>query len=246
MAERDRDKQLQFERAQLEQKLEFEKKTEEARKSQVGQVTASPALVKSAKLPKLVITKFSGELTDWPRFWNQFEAEIDRSEVAAVTKFSYLKELVDPKVKTAMVGLPFTTEGYQRAKNILTSKYGQLSEIVNAFVQNIMALPMITGSHPKKIHEFCKKLLFNVQSLETLGKLKEISGYVRMSIDKLQGIRGDLVRTDDNWREWDFPKFVEALRKWTERNYIPAEREPTERPPDRKKPPFPRDRSFQA
>lgn len=64
-----------------------------------------------------------------------------------------------------------------------------MSEIVNAYVQNIMALPMITGSHPNKIHELYEKLLFNVQSLETLGKLKEISGYARMSIDKLQGIR---------------------------------------------------------
>ena len=162
LAERDRDKQLQFERAQLEQKLEFEKKMEEARKSNMGQVAASPAPMKSAKLPKLVITKFSGELTDWPRFWNQFEAEIDRTEVAAVTKFSYLKELVGPKVKTAIDGVPFTTEGYQRAKNILKSKYGQMSEIVNAYVQNIMALPVITGSHPRKIHEFYEKLLFNV------------------------------------------------------------------------------------
>ena len=68
-------------------------------------------------------------------------------------------------------------------------------------MQNIMALPMITDSHPKKIPEFYEKLFFNVQSLDTLGKLKEISGYVRMSIDKLQGIRGDLVRTDDIWRE---------------------------------------------
>ena len=164
--------------------------------------------------------------------------------MAAVTKFSYLKELVNPKVKTSIDGLPFTTEGYQRAKSILQSKYGQTSEIVNMYVQNIIALPVITGSHPKKIHEFYEKFLFNVQSLEMLGKLKEISGYVRMSIDKLQGIRGDLVRTDDNWREWDFPKFVEALRKWTERN--PVELELNEKPPDRKKPPFLQDRSFQA
>ena len=90
LVERDREKQLQFERAQLEQKLEFEKKMEEAKKSQLGQVVASSSPVKSAKLPKLVITKFSGELTDWPWFWNQFEAEINHSEVAAVTKFSYL------------------------------------------------------------------------------------------------------------------------------------------------------------
>ena len=45
------------------------------------------------------------------------------------------------------------------------------------------------------------KLLSNVQALETLGKLREISRYVRMTIDKLEGIRGDLVRTDDDWQE---------------------------------------------
>ena len=39
---------------------------------------------------------------------------------------------------------------------------------------------------------------------------------------------------------------MEALKRWTERNPIPAEREPTEKPPDRKRPPFPRDRSFRA
>lgn len=179
LTERARDKQLQFERAQLEQKLEFGNKMEEATKSHGGQIAASPAPVKSAKLPKLVITKFSGELTDWLRFCNQFEAEIDRSEVAGVTKCSYLKELVDPN----------------------GSLRKGMSEIVTAYIQNIMALPTITSSNPRKIHEFYEKLVFNVQSLETLGKLKEISGYVRMSIDKLQGIRGDLVGTDDNWRE---------------------------------------------
>ena len=66
-----------------------------------------------------------------------------------------------------------------------------------------------------------------------------------MSIDKLQGIRGDLVRTDDNWREWNFSQFVEALRKWTERNPIPAE--PTETQTDRKKdnkPCFSQDKHF--
>ena len=64
-----------------------------------------------------------------------------------------------------------------------------------------MALPHIPGSQPSKIHDFYEKLLSNVQALETLGKLREISGYVRMTIDKLEGIRGDLVRTDDDWQE---------------------------------------------
>lgn len=52
-----------------------------------------------------------------------------------------------------------------------------------------------------------------------MGKIKEVNGYVRMMLDKLDpGISGDLVRTDDDWQEWDFPKLLEALRKWTIRN----------------------------
>ena len=127
---------------------------------------------------------------------------------------------MDPKVRSTIDRLPFTTEGYERAKNILKTKYGDDSEIVNAYVQNIMYLPVIRGTNAGKIHDFYTKLLFNVQSLETLGKLREVNGYVRMCLDKLEGIRGDLVRTDDDWRQWDFPKLVDALRKWTERNPV--------------------------
>ena len=83
-----------------------------------------------------------------------------------------------------------------------------------------MSLPTINGSQPNKIHEFYEKLLFNVQSLETMGKLQEVNGYVWMTIDKLPGIRGHLVRMDDSWREWNFPQLVDELRKWTERNPI--------------------------
>ena len=45
-------------------------------------------------------------------------------------------------------------------------------------------------------------------------------GYVRNKLNKLTVIRADLVRTDDDWQERDFPRFIEALRKWTERNPI--------------------------
>ena len=39
-----------------------------------------------------------------------------------------------------------------------------------------------------------------------------------MALDKLECIKLDLIRTDDEWREWDFPKLVGGLREWTFRN----------------------------
>lgn len=222
---KEREEQLRFERAQLEQKLEYERKIEEAKKNYAtksSEAKASPASEGvRTKLPKLTITKFNGSHTDWLRFWNIYEAEIDKcSDMAAVTKFAYLKDLLEPKVRAGIDGLPFSSEGYERAKNILRNKYGKMSEIVNGYVQNIMGLPVISGANPAKIHQFYEALSFNVQALETLGKLREVNGYVRMSIDKLPGIRGDLVRMDENWQEWDFPKFVYALQGWTERNPV--------------------------
>ena len=56
----------------------------------------------------------------------------------------------------------------------------------------------------------------SVKSLDTMGKLKEINGYVRTTIDKLPGIRADLIRIDSDWHSWDFGKIVEQLRQWTE------------------------------
>ena len=161
--------------------------------------------------------------SDWLRFWNQFQSGIDDADIAQVTKFSYLKELLDPKVRACVDGLPFTTEGYERAKNIVKSNYGKDNEVFNAYVQNIIGLPKIPGSQPDKVHAFFETLLTSVQSLETLGKLVEVSGYVRMTLDKLEGIRSDLVRTDDDWQSWKFPQLVEALRKWTERNPLRSE-----------------------
>ena len=87
-----------------------------------------------------------------------------------MTKFSYLKESLEPHVCEAIDGLPFTTEGYESAKNILKSNYGKTSEIVRAYVDNINALPIVYGSHPSKIHQFCVTLNYNVQSLEILFK----------------------------------------------------------------------------
>ena len=170
------------------------------------------------KLPKLEISRFNGSATDFTRFWNTFTEEIDRAELPGTSKFSYLKEYLGPKVRPLVESLPFNTEGYTRAKTILESKYGRTSEIVNAHIQKIMDLPTVNGTHPSKVNEFYETLLKNVQALETMGKLESVNGYVRNVLDRLPGIRSELVRDDDDWHEWKFPDLVESLRKWTQRN----------------------------
>ena len=139
-------------------------------------------------------SQLNGTHIDYFKFWDQFETQIDKSKLSSVTKLSYLKEMVIPKVRLLIDGLTWNTEGYERAKKILSSKFGKPSELANAHIQNILSLPVIAGTNPVRINEFYEKLMTSVQSLDTMGKLKEINGHVRTTIDTLPGIRAELVR----------------------------------------------------
>ena len=57
-----------------------------------------------------------------------------------------------------------------------------------------------------------------MQALDTMRKIEEMKRYVRVTLDKLEGILADLVRNDDNWQDWTFQQLGEALEKWTVRN----------------------------
>ena len=105
-------------------------------------------------LPDLHISKFQGTHLDWVRFWGIFETQIDQRCMKAATIFSCLKEFVVPKVRTIIDMLPPNSEGYEKAKEILIQRYGDLSEVINAHVQQILALPFISGTHRAEIHEF--------------------------------------------------------------------------------------------
>lgn len=190
----EREELLKFERKQLEQK-EFSSKLKNSMQN-----LPSHSSKQSVKLPKLVITKYNGALENWLSFWNKFEAEIDKADLPAVTKFAYLKELVEPRVKKGIDGLPFSPEGYKRAKNILKANYGKTSEIINAYFENILALPTISGTNAAKIQNFYETLLYNVHSLETLGKTSDYLALVRGVLNNLPRIKAELVQGKPNWQ----------------------------------------------
>ena len=91
------EQKLRQEHELLEQQLKFQKALEAN-----GQ---SEAKASSTKLPKLFITKLDGKYENWLPFWNKFKAEIDSTDLSPVTKFAYLKELVEPKIRADIDGL---------------------------------------------------------------------------------------------------------------------------------------------
>ena len=153
------------------------------------------------KLHELQISKFQGTHLDWLRFWGLFKAQIDKAPMNDEAMFAYLKELVVPKVRVTIDKLPLNSEGYGKAKKMLEQRYGDPSEVVNAHIQEIISSPTSTGVSKQKIHNFYDTLLGHVQALRAFGKLGDVAGNVRMTLDKLESIRADLTRTLSDWKK---------------------------------------------
>jgi hypothetical protein len=74
---------------------------------------------------------------------------VDSLNVPAITKFSHLKEFVEPQIRSAIDCLPFTDEG-------LKEKYGHPSEVARAYVTNIIELPFVSERDLPKLHKFLR------------------------------------------------------------------------------------------
>ena len=123
------------------------------------------------RLPDLQISKLQGVLNP-------------PTSIPDEAKFSYLKEFVIPKVRVTIERLPADGAGYEKAKEFSQQRYSDPGEVVNAHIQEIMSLPVITGN-----------------SKPILEKLKQVAGNVRMTLDKLVGIQADLIRTEKDWEK---------------------------------------------
>ena len=93
--------------------------------------------------------------------------------------------------------LPFTSQGYFRAKEILQANSDKPIVVANPYVNCIVSLFVVFGSHPNKFHDFFDKLMSSVQAVETMRKLNQIKSYVRNILDKLPETMADLVKLDD-------------------------------------------------
>ena len=117
-------------------------------------------------MPKLVISKFEGAALDWFRFWNQFKTEIyQQYHTSPVINYSNLKEFLLLHVRKLADSLPFTFEGYSRAKAILQIKFGKRAVEANAdinCINCIISLPIVFRCHPNKVLDFYEKLMSSV------------------------------------------------------------------------------------
>ena len=68
--------------------------------------TNATAFQPKAKLPKLVLPKFRGDITQWQSFWDSFNSTIHTNpQLSQIDKFNHLHSLLEGQAARAIQGL---------------------------------------------------------------------------------------------------------------------------------------------
>ena len=140
--------------------------------SQVASQLQNPIKV---KYPELKLPQFSGDVTDWPEFWETFEVYVDsKEEFPDLIKFGYLCGMLGDEASKVISSLQKTAANYQVAKDLLKKRYERPARIKYCHVKALMniEIPKIVKGNMELVKDmwrFQDKLLKHIRGLETMG-----------------------------------------------------------------------------
>ena len=133
-------------------------------------VRTSATLKPDVKLPKLVLPSFNGNVLQWQSFWDQFTAVVHCSDLPQISKFTYLRSLLEGEAKEAVQGLSLTERHYEEACRILVDRFGKPEKIIFQHVQELLGMSSFgKQSSLSALRKLQDKLVSHVRSLEGLG-----------------------------------------------------------------------------
>lgn len=125
----------------------------------------------SVKLPKIMIPKFSGNVSEWLTFWNSYETSIHNNKsLDDVSKFNYLKAHLTGTALETIGGFSISQENYVKAVDLLKQRFGRKETLVNTHMSQLLEIPPLKRSNDvKSFRQLFDKIQIHISSLESLG-----------------------------------------------------------------------------
>ena len=84
------------------------------------------------KLPKLIIPKFFGDISEWINFWNSFNSSINENEnLSKIDKFIYLRSFLGGSAFSVIDGLELTENHFDIAIDFPKQIFGDKNIMIN-------------------------------------------------------------------------------------------------------------------
>ena len=124
-----------------------------------------------AKLPKLEVSTFDGDLLKWKSFWDQFRVSIhDRTDLTNAEKMVYLQNaLKDNMARCTIEGLTKSGEHYEEAVRCLQTHYDRPRMIHQAHVRRIIDAPSLKDGTGKELQILHDTVVQHLRALTALG-----------------------------------------------------------------------------
>ena len=131
-----------------------------------------------AKLPKINLRPFSGDPINFQSFFDSFKIAIDdNNKLSSIDKINYLCNLLNGAAAAVIQGLPLTSENYEAAKAILKKRYGNKQTIINAHMEGLVKIPVVTPHDGiKQLRQFFDHIENHIRSPQSLGIESESYG----------------------------------------------------------------------
>ncbi|GFS50860.1 integrase catalytic domain-containing protein [Trichonephila clavipes] len=130
----------------------------------------------SLRLPKIQFQQFSGELTHWLRFHNQFKRIHEDENIDDGDKFQYLIQATTPKSRARDIveSFPATPENYRKAFEYLRMRFGQEDVLIQVYVRELLKLVLQNAEVNKvNLSSLYDKIEAQLRALESLLVTKD-------------------------------------------------------------------------
>ena len=134
-------------------------------------VTTGTTPKHGAKLPKLEVPTFDGDILKWKSFWDQYRVSIhDRDDLTPAEKMVYLQgALKDKTAKSTIEGLTRSGEHYADAVKCLQSRYDRPRLIHQTHVRRIIEAPSLKEGAGKELRALHDTVVQHLRALRALG-----------------------------------------------------------------------------
>ena len=132
--------------------------------------------ISALTLPHTEVPVFSGDPIEYCGFIRAFENLIETKTTSPSTRLYYLIQFTRGDVQELMKGcLPMeANEGYEKAKGLLKSKYGQSYKISAAYAERILKAPQIKSEDGRSLQRFSVLLTSCQNTLKEIGCINKL------------------------------------------------------------------------
>ena len=205
-----------YNRSVLKSIVELERYLGQGKGNKLNSDSSSGHAKTQAKLPKLTLKKYNGDPLQYQTFWDSFESAVhNNAALDDISKFNYLKGLLEGRASLVVQGLLLTSENYQEAIDLLKKRFGDPQLIITSHMDALLALVPVKENKVSELRQLCDVIEIHTRNLQLFDICAQNYGPVLTSIilSKLPTeFKLEISRQMPDGK-WDITKLMDVMKR---------------------------------